>query len=968
MVSGAQDTLESPDEPGPVIADNNDPVVQEGKQIGSGVGDEERGDHVEEAVVRVTDQKDIATHFEITDGTQSVTDVSAPEARAPSLPLIQEPGDEKDDNPAAENLDLSSKTRPPQENAVHRVEQSINPQTEQTEIASIQISMSNVLVDQEKERDEVASPSEEACKQPTSSANADDRLLEATGLHPATTQILPISSTEDVSVQDSNIQPIQPPSQAPDASGSSPEDGITKSAPPELSVCGSESPVQPDGYDQSVDVAEAVETGLGIVGVDQDFHEVTGAHQIDNQPQAPSKMPEGDTFDHLPPHMDLNKPIERHKDDQENSDIALSNQDLMISEASQEPAQPAFEKQMPMLDSGFDTPESIPERQDSVGSDTMEPQRLQQDRLQIVPPGDDTPHELPQEDRQPGEFPQEDNEQWQAGSPSEPSQDRKHLEEIGLAAAAIVAATAAGIAVHEMSSVDTEDEKRSLDSVHDSMDKVQKSVIADKATETLAEEAPAHQDIVNEIRPISSAELHSPQIMPSQDQPPSSMVVRPSGHSRHHTIQGHVDKPSLGRADSSTQTDEPWRPVAPAQRGATAGDVQLNLHDKQSKGMNRARSMRRRIRRNARQVEEAVAVADTVDQKSASRAGIVKDLKQQGDATAPSNLPVDGRGTRVAVTDTPCVFTANSITGKESLTADDKVPRSPRAHRSSHSSRSDRPSTRDGPSKDGGATRSSHHRRSSHRLRVDGEREPEQSSPRTPPRRRDTAESSAQGSHSSRSRRERTPQEQADHDRRKEERRLAREKEKERDKVKPDSPAMEAKGKEAEGLATADRSLRSSRRYSSSRNTAEAPAAPVKKFFTGESILQSNFGGPLTADAAPSTIKDKDIVPSSRRSKDITRPPPAELKRSNTSRSTRAVRQPVEQSNLKSQRAREQDTAKPSKEKSRKREGSSSPVPSNGIDDKHRKSRMERREKEEKDEKKKSSGGIKGMFKKLFSS
>lgn len=947
MVSGAQDTLESPDEPGPVIADNNDPVVQEGKQIGSGVRDEERGDHVEEAVVRVTDQKDIATHFGITDGTQHVTDVSVPEARAPSLPLIQEPGDEKDDNSAAENLDLSSKTRPPQENAVRRVEQSIKSQTEQTEIASIQISMSNVLVDQEKERDEVASPSEdaeEACKQPTSSANADDRLLEATGLHSATTQILPISSTEDVPVQESKIHP---PSQAPDASGSSLEDGITKSAPPELSVCGSESPVQPDGYDQSVDVAEAVETGSGTVGVDQDFHEVTEAHQIDSQPKAPSKVPEGDTFDHLPPHMALDKPIERHKDDQEDSDMASSNQDL-ISEASQEPAQPAFGKQMPTIDSGFDTPESIPERQDSVSSDTMEPQRLQQDRLQIVPPGEDILHDLPPEDRQPGEFPQEDNEQWQAGSASVPSQDRKHLEETGIAGAAIVAATAAGIAVHEMSSVDMEDEKRSLDSVHDSMDKVQKSVIADKATETLSEEAPAHQDIVDEIRPISSAELHSPQIMPSQDQPPSSMVVRPSGHSRHHTVQGHIDKPSLGRADSSTQTDEPWRPVAPAQRGATAGDVQLNLHDKQPKGMNRARSMRRRIRRNARQVEEAVAVADTVDEKNASRAGIVKDLKQQGDATTPSNLPVDGRG-------------------KESLKADEKVPRSPRAHRSSHSSRSDRPSTRDGPSKDGGATRSSRHRRSSHRLRVDGERESEQSSPRTPPRRRDTAESSAQGSHSSRSRRERTPQEQAEHDRRKEERRLAREKEKEREEVKPDSPAMEAKGKEAEGLATADRSLRSSRRYSSSRNTAEAPAAPVKKFFTGESILQSNFGGPLTADAAPPAIKDKDIVPSSRRSKDITRPPPAELKRSNTSRSTRAVRQPVEQSNLKSQRAREQDTAKPSKDKSRKREGSSSPVPSNGFDDKHRKSRMERREKEEKDEKKKSSGGIKGMFKKLFS-
>lgn len=315
------------------------------------------------------------------------------------------------------------------------------------------------------------------------------------------------------------------------------------------------------------------------------------------------------------------------------------------------------------------------------------------------------------------------------------------------------------------------------------------------------------------------------------------------------------------------------------------------------------------------------------------------------------------------LTDTPRGYLADSFTGKDSSKAD-KPPRT-REHRSSHSSRSDRPSTRDGSGKDGAAK--ALHRHSSHRPRPDGERESEQSSPRTPPRRRDTADS-AQGSHSSRSRRERTPQQQAEHDRRKEERRLAREKEREHDNAKSNSPVTEANGKEAES-PVAERPHKASRRPSSTRNGAEGSAAPSKKYFSGESVLESKFGGPLAADA-PAVPKEKDSGANSRRSRDIAKPPPAELKRSNTSRS-RVLRQSTDQSIGKSQK----ETVK---DKGQTREGSNSPAPGSDRasaaddkkrrdDEKHRKYRLEKREKEVKEEKKKSSGVIKGIFKKLFS-
>lgn len=560
------------------------------------------------------------------------------------------------------------------------------------------------------------------------------------------------------------------------------------------------------------------------------------------------------------------------------------------------------------------------------------------------------------------------------------SEDGGDMKNVGVAAAAAVAA---GIAVHEFVTSRDDVGGDSL-AVSASMDDIQRPRTADKATGTLEESAPDLNDL--EVRSISSVAPDSPEEVSSQQPLSESFtIVDPPSSDQQQTIPDSSEKPVLlSRVDSSTQTDELWRPKSPLPRGSTPGIVLPDPNDEEVMGRSRARSARRMSKQSVHQAEEVVAAAviiraaaDTLGETSDRMAVHVKDLKQHGDTTAPSNLQVDGRGTRVADTSIPYYFIANPNTGKESSQADDKLPRSPRTreHRASHSSRSSRPSTRED-----GTTRSSHHRHS-HRHRADGERESEQV-PHTPPRHQDTGES-AHGSHSSRSRRERTPQEQAEHERRKEERRLAREK----DKAKTDSPVAEPKGKEVEAPPSADRSHRSSRRHSSTRHSVASPsntarteastAAPSKKFFdvkNGQSVMGSTFGGPLTADTASTSTKDKDkdTVSSSRRSKEVTRPPPVELKRSSTTRSSKGVRRSLDQSNAKLQKAREQESTKAARDSQPRREDSSSPAPADAKkakdDDKHRKSRLEKREKEDKDEKKKSSGGLKGMFKRLFSS
>jgi hypothetical protein len=157
--------------------------------------------------------------------------------------------------------------------------------------------------------------------------------------------------------------------------------------------------------------------------------------------------------------------------------------------------------------------------------------------------------------------------------------------------------------------------------------------------------------------------------------------------------------------------------------------------------------------------------------------------------------------------------------------------------------------------------------------------------------------------------------------------------------------------------------------------TEASTATPSKKFFdmkNGRSEMGTSFGGPLTADTASTSTRDKDTISSSRRSREVTRPPPVELKRSSTTRSSKGIRRSLDQSNAKLQKAREQESTKAARESQPRRDESSSPAPAEGKkakeDDKHRRSRLEKREKEDKDDKKKSSGGLKGMFKRLFSS
>ena len=786
MVPGAQDTLESLHEPGPLDAHDNDPVVQEGEQLGSGVGDEEEGDHVEEAVVRVADEKVIPTQLGITDGAQTTNEISAPQVEVPSSSLIQEPGAEKNDVLINENENLPAETTPP-----HKLDG--------MESAS------------EPERDnDQGSPQDQHVASPPGDVDGNQ------------------VSTNPESDQASALPAVGEQAPAIDA-------GI-----------------------KTQEVTQEVVQDEPVVA----FEPKVGADVIQEREVIVSD--------------DQVEPKEQQQDLLE---------DLSTQKAAPEDAQPEEPRTKGLLKE--DAPQG-PDPEQNIAEDAT-----YQDLANVVV---------------------QDNEQ-RAESAYKSTQNENHLQE-------------AGPAVHETSSGDTDGANHPLNLGHESIDETQRrSTTTDKSTEMLGEETIPQHDVVDEVRPISSVEPHSPEAVPLHEKPPESLPIvdEPSSSDQAQAVQRHDDQPSLGRADSSTQTDEPWslwRPISPLQRGATPGIVLPDLNDNHAKGMSRARSIKKLTRRNSRKAEEAVAAAviirataDTMGQTNANRLDVDKDLKQHGHATTRLKSFIDRRGTGAAVTDTPRVPYADSVVGK-----DDNVPKSPRVreHRSSHSSRSDRPSTRDG------AAKTSHHRHSTH----------EQSSPRTPPRRRDTGES-----HSSRSKRERTPQEQAEHDKRKEERR--REKE-EREKAKAESP--EAKTKDVEGVAAADRPHKTSRRYSSSRNGPET--TPAKKLFSGESVVEPNFGGSIKADAtAPAVTKEKDI----------TKPPPAELKRSNTSR-----------------KGREPEVVKTTKDEGKGRGASSSPAPSADSkkrrgDDKHRKSRSEKREKEEKNEKKKSSGGIKGMFKKLFS-
>ncbi|EOO01055.1 hypothetical protein UCRPA7_3461 [Phaeoacremonium minimum UCRPA7] len=201
-----------------------------------------------------------------------------------------------------------------------------------------------------------------------------------------------------------------------------------------------------------------------------------------------------------------------------------------------------------------------------------------------------------------------------------------------------------------------------------------------------------------------------------------------------------------------------------------------------------------------------------------------------------------------------------------------------------------------------------------------------------------------------RSKKERTPEEQAAHDKRKE-RRLAREKERLNDSSPSKSPSKSSKGKEPETEKSS--SHRSSRRHSHASATVtkeDSPVPPPKKFFdmkNGQSVLQSNFG-PREGSV----------------DKEIARP---ELpQRSNTTRSAKGgVRKSVDASRAKLQKTRDEGS-EDAKEATAAESSDAGPGDAPAAGDEHRKNRQERRQKE--GGKDHSKPGFRAVIKRFFTS
>lgn len=670
----------------------------------------------------------------------------------------------------------------------------------------------------------------------------------------------------------------------------------------------------------------------------------------------------------------LSKDIDSHAMDAlQTADSEVSEEDLQ--ETSQPPEivkQPAPHSEQPILtDEGLQkdmetrSTRSIGQEGVEDGDQELEPVLVDEKSISdsVAPregPSDEpeAPSQAEQEAVMPSDEIVDQNESSETqpiAAPSEAAsdgEDEDGLKDATLATGAAAVAAVAAVAAHDMFSGQDQEEKPS------------------PQPENLEPERPRTADKASGSDDAPPADLEM--ITPKEPLHELAIVVdHPAAVEQDQEAGLDEDfKPRPSRRDSSTQTDELWRPKTPLPRGSTLAVVLPDPDDPQARDLSQARVSRRLSRRSAHQAEEVVAAAviiraaaDTLGDTSSRMADAVKDLKQPGDANAPSNSRHGRRSTGDA-NSTLRGSSANRATGVDRTSkSDEKAPHPPRTreHRSSHGSRSSRPSTRDSAAKP--------HRHSSHRHRHEGDREAEQDSPQTPPK---TAES---GHSSHRSRRERTPQEQAEHDKRKEERRLAREKE--REKLKTDSPAAEAKGKAVEASPSTDRSHRSSRRYSSTRKDVASPAASAsrtegpapppasRKFFdlkNGQSVVDGTFGGPLTAD-------DK-----STRSKDVS------LKRTSTVTSSKGVQRSLSQTNAKLQKARVEESVKATKDKEDKERSrdnktsnghkSKDEVRSKERDDKRRQSRLEKREEAasgQKEEKKKSGGGLKGMFKKLFS-
>lgn len=488
------------------------------------------------------------------------------------------------------------------------------------------------------------------------------------------------------------------------------------------------------------------------------------------------------------------------------------------------------------------------------------------------------------------------------------------------------------------------------------------------AVEPQSHELPS-QIPTDDIKSTSSAEPDPAHVVDEHVPLSESFTIVDEPSSTDHERQS---RPEMPRIDSGTQTEDLFRPKTPLQmlmknamsqefRAPTPAIEIPDAEDPHAKQLSRARSVRRKRRQTIRDAEELVAAAVVIYAAAEAlsppgspplASNLEKELAKEeepvvlslSDSTAQGAVVENSIGEEDALRKSVADLLAEDKSRE--LKSDEKSPKSSRSsHRSSHhSSRSTR--SRDG-SKDTAAKVPHHHH---HKRRADSEHSArsgsEQGSPRTP-KRQDSGFSS---SHSARSKKERTPEEQAAHDKRKE-RRLAREKERLNDSSPSKSPSKSSKGKEPETEKSS--SHRSSRRHSHASATVtkeDSPVPPPKKFFdmkNGQSVLQSNFG-PREGSV------DKEIAR------------PEIPQRSNTTRSAKGgVRKSVDASRAKLQKTRDEGS-EDAKEATAAESSDAGPGDAPAAGDEHRKNRQERRQKE--GGKDHSKPGFRAVIKRFFTS
>ena len=440
----------------------------------------------------------------------------------------------------------------------------------------------------------------------------------------------------------------------------------------------------------------------------------------------------------------------------------------------------------------------------------------------------------------------------------------------------------------------------------------------------------------------------------------------------------------------------------PAQEGVTLdcrvptpGVVLPDLDDPVAKQLGRMRSLRRQRRNTIKQAEEMVAAAVVIyaTAEALSPQGSPTRPSPGTDVFGPSGVQHDVKGKGKDI-ETPVVPLGHPSTLSEAeqergrARSRDVGTPDPVADLSVDSRNRAREGTRaDGVRVSHSSRRHSHHRshrdsrdgskegsRRSHRSRSDSHTSARSRGDDNPPR-TPTIHDSGFSEHASspHSRRHRTPEEQAAHERRKEERRRAREV----DRTRESSPGSPAKAdRERDRSAPRERlersseyrqHLHSSRRLSQSRTsidpkTETSTPTASKRFFdmkNGQSVLEVNFGS-------------RDSVPPSA----SVRTTHTELKRSSTSRSTKMRR-----SEDRMAHGATDDETGPKVDKERREhqakdlvtsvgEGMAAGPSSAGGGDAdtqtHRARRQEKRERERERGAQKEKGGLRAAIKRFF--